>query len=83
MTSVERKTMFESVKGILENYTEYEVREDSSLMGDLALSSFDMAAIVAEFEDRFSISVNDRDIINFVTVKDIINYLEEKTSSSN
>ena len=75
--------MFESVKGILENYTEYEVREDSSLMGDLALSSFDMAAIVAEFEDRFSISVNDRDIINFVTVKDIINYLEEKTSSSN
>ncbi len=75
--------MFESVKGILENYTEYEVREDSSLMGDLALSSFDMAAIVAEFEDKFSISVHDRDIINFVTVKDIINYLEEKTSSSN
>ena len=74
--------MFESVKGILENYTESEVREDSSLMGDLALSSFDMAAIVAEFEDTFSISVEDRDIINFVTVKDIINYLEEKTGSS-
>ena len=70
--------MFEKVKDILGKYTEYEVRENSSLMGDLGLSSFDMATIVAEFEGRFSISVDDRDIMNFVTVKDILDYLEEK-----
>lgn len=71
--------MFESVKDILGKYTEFEVRENSSLMGDLGLSSFDLVSIVAEFEERFSISVEDRDLMNFVTVKDIIEYLEEKT----
>jgi acyl carrier protein len=70
--------MFESVRGILEKYTESEVREDSSLAGDLGLTSFDLAVIVSEFEEKFSISVDDRDIMNFITVKDIIDYLEEK-----
>ena len=79
VTSVKGKAVFESVKDILEHYTEYEVREDSSLMGDLRLSSFDLAAIVAEFEDRFSITVDDRDIVNLVTVQDVIDYLEKKT----
>ena len=55
--------MFESVKGILEKYTESEVREDSSLMGDLGLTSFDLAVIVSEFEEKFSISVEDRDVV--------------------
>lgn len=79
MTSVERMTMFERVKEILEKYTEYEVRENSSLTGDLDLSSFDLVTIVAEFEDKFSITVDDRDMMNFITVKDIIDYLNEKT----
>ena len=71
--------MFKRVKDILEKYTEYEVQENSSLAGDLGLSSFDLATIVAEFEDTFSISVDDRDMMNFITVKDIIDYLDEKT----
>ena len=71
--------MFERVKEILEKYTEFEVRENSSLTGDLVLSSFDLVTIVAEFEDKFSITVDDRDMMNFITVKDIIDYLNEKT----
>ena len=70
--------MFESVKGILEKYTEGEVREDSSLMGDLGLTSFDLAVIVSEFEEKFSISVEDRDVVGLVTVKDVVDYLEKK-----
>ncbi|WP_248921503.1 acyl carrier protein [Olsenella intestinalis] len=70
--------MFESVKGILEKYTESEVREDSSLMGDLGLTSFDLAVIVSEFEEKFSISVEDRDVVGLVTVKDVVEYLEKK-----
>jgi acyl carrier protein len=70
--------MFESVKGILEKYTESEVREDSSLMGDLGLTSFDLAVIVSEFEEKFSISVEDRDVVGLVTVKDVVDYLEKK-----
>ena len=71
--------MFERVKEILEKYTEFEVRENSSLTGDLGLSSFDLVTIVTEFEDKFSITVDDRDMMNFITVKDIIDYLNEKT----
>ena len=70
--------MFESVKGILEKYTESEVREDSSLAGDLGLTSFDLAVIVSEFEEKFSISVEDRDVAGLVTVKDVVDYLEKK-----
>jgi acyl carrier protein len=70
--------MFESVKGILEKYTESEVREDSSLMGDLGLTSFDLAVIVSEFEEKFSISVEDRDVVGLVTVKDVVDYLEKR-----
>lgn len=70
--------MFESVRGILEKYTESEVREDSSLMGDLGLTSFDLAVIVSEFEEKFSISVEDRDVVGLVTVRDVVDYLEKK-----
>ncbi len=70
--------MFESVRGILEKYTESEVREDSSLMGDLGLTSFDLAVIVSEFEEKFSISVEDRDVVGLVTVRDVVEYLEKK-----
>ena len=70
--------MFESVRGILEKYTESEVREDSSLMGDLGLTSFDLAVIVSEFEEKFSISIEDRDVVSLVTVKDVVDYLEKK-----
>ena len=70
--------MFESVKGILEKYTESEVREDSSLAGDLGLTSFDLAVIVSEFEEKFSISVEDRDVVGLVTVRDVVDYLEKK-----
>ena len=63
---------------ILENYTESEIKEDSSLVGDLALSSLDIVAIVSDFEDEFNIKIEDKDIFNFLNVDDILKYLEEK-----
>ena len=70
--------MFDKVKKILENYTESEIKEDSSLVGDLGLSSLDIVAIVSDFEDEFNIKIEDKDIYNFLTVDDILKYLEEK-----
>ena len=70
--------MFDKVKKILENYTEIEIKEDSSLVGDLALSSLDIVAIVSDFEDEFNIKIEDKDIFNFLNVDDILKYLEEK-----
>ena len=70
--------MFDRVKKILENYTESEIKEDSSLVGDLALSSLDIVSIVSDFEDEFNIKIEDKDIFNFLNVDDILKYLEEK-----
>ena len=70
--------MFDKVKKILENYTESEIKEDSSLVGDLALSSLDIVSIVSDFEDEFNIKIEDKDIFNFLNVDDILKYLEEK-----
>jgi acyl carrier protein len=70
--------MFDKVKKILENYTESEIKEDSSLVGDLGLSSIDIVSIVADFEDEFNIKIEDKDIFNFLNVDDILKYFEEK-----
>ena len=70
--------MFKKKKKILENYTESEIKEDSSLVGDLGLSSLDIVSIVADFEDEFNIKIEDKDIFNFLIVDDILKYLEEK-----
>ncbi len=72
--------MFEQVKSIISSYTEQkDITPESSLTSDLGLSSFDLVTIVAAFEDTFDIEVPDRAITRFVTVQDIMDYLEENT----
>lgn len=70
--------MMEAVKRILEQYTEVngnEITENSNLQKDLGLNSFDLMNIVVEFEDTFDIEIAEEDIGEFITVKDILNYL--------
>ena len=69
--------MLEKVKEIILKYTEAEdLTPDTVLGAELGLSSFDVVSIVAEFEEAFDIEVEDRDITGFVTVGDILAYLE-------
>ena len=71
--------MRERVMNLIGKYTEAEnITPESALIADLGLSSFDLVGIVADFEDEFDIEVQDRDIMSFVTVQDILNYLEKK-----
>lgn len=71
--------MFETVKEILSRYTpERPIQEDTLLEAELGLSSFDVVSVVTDFEDQFHIEIPDRDLGRFITVKDIVNYLEER-----
>lgn len=73
--------MMEQVKQILAEYTTVsEITLDSILTADLGLSSFDLAAIVTEFEEIFDIEISDRDIGRFISVGDILDYLKEYVS---
>lgn len=72
--------MFDKVKNILLNNTSItEITEDSMLEADLGLTSFDVLSIVTDFEDMFEIEISDRDIGKFISVKDILEYLEAHT----
>jgi len=55
-----------------------EITPESVLLSDLKLDSFDVAQLVSEIESEFNIKVNDRDINNFKTVQNILDYIEEK-----
>ena len=71
--------MFEKVKTILRQYTDVEtIEETSMLQADLGLNSLDVVELVVEFEDTFHIEIADRDLTKFVSVKDIVEYLETK-----
>ena len=72
--------MLEKVKIILSKHTEQEITEDAQLRADLGLSSFDLVAIVSEFEDTFDLEISDRELSRFITVRDILDYLESHAS---
>jgi len=58
--------------------SDLQVKPESVLLSDLKLDSFDVAQLVSEIEAEFNIKVNDRDINNFKTVQDILDYIELK-----
>ncbi len=67
--------MFEQIQEILSKYTEETITPESAFAADLGLSSFDLVSIVADFEDAFEIEISDREIQKFVTVNDVVDYL--------
>lgn len=68
--------MLEKIIEILSQYTEEEITEQSVLVNDLGLTSFDLVSLVTEFEDEFDIEIADRDIRTLISVADIIEYIK-------
>lgn len=72
--------MFEQIKDILVNELDVnpdDVALDSRLSGDLGINSLELADLVLLCEDRFGVAISDDDIRSFVTIKDVVTYLEE------
>ncbi len=53
-----------------------EITPEAELSGDLGINSIELADLVMICEDRFGIEINDDDIRKFVTVGDVVTYLE-------
>ena len=49
---------------------------DAELSGDLGINSIELADLVMLCEEKFDIEIDDEDIHKFVTVGDVVNYLE-------
>lgn len=72
--------MTDRVIAMLSEYTEMEQRDisrDTSLVGDLGLSSLDIMNLAVLFEEKFDIEIPDRKVSEFVTVGDVADYLRE------
>ena len=71
--------MYERVKDLLVTklqLQESEIKPEAELVNDLGINSLELADLVTECEDEFGIEIDDDSIRSFVTVQDVVKYLE-------
>lgn len=72
--------MLERLKEILIEATgnaDIEVTEASVLTKDLGINSYDLVELVCNVEDEFDVEIPDKVLRRFVTVGDLISYIQE------
>ena len=55
---------------------EADITLDAKLATDLGVNSIELADLIMLCEDKFDIVIKDEDIHNFITIGDVVNYLE-------
>lgn len=71
--------MFENLKKFLVeelHVKEEDVTMDAELSGDLGINSLELADLVFLCEEKFNVVIEDEDLRNFITVGDVVKYLE-------
>ena len=73
--------MFEKVKNLLMD--ELRVEEDkitleAELANDLGVNSLELADLILLCEEKFNLTIDDEDLHKFITVGDVVAYLEDK-----
>ena len=71
--------MLETLKKLLAEELQLDpetVTMDAELASDLGLNSIELANLVMLCEEKFDITIDDDDIHTFVTVGDVVEYLE-------
>lgn len=77
--------MFEQLKETLVselNVNADDITMEAELTGDLGLNSLELADLVYNCEEKFNIVIEDDALGNFVTVGDVVKYLEEKKNNN-
>ena len=75
------ESVLESVKKIIAETLEIDVKdikEESNLIADLGMESLDLVDLVVAFEDKYKVTIDDKDVKKLQTVKDIVTYIEAK-----
>ena len=76
--------MFETLKNVLVEELQLdpdEITLDAELTNDLGINSIELADLIMLCEDRFEIEIEDDDIHKFITVNDVVTYLEKKANN--
>ncbi len=73
--------MLEKIIAILSEYTDIEpekITEETSFKNDLALDSLQLINLAGDIEEKFNVTVSDRDAMNLRTVGDVIRFVERQ-----
>ena len=73
--------MFETLKDLLVTELQIDpaiITVDAELSSDLGINSIELANLVMICEDKFDLTIEDDDIHGFVTVGDVVAYLENR-----
>lgn len=71
--------MLEKVKELLVEELQVnpnDVTMDAELSKDLGINSIELAELIMHCEEKFGITIDEDDSNNFLTVGDVVNYLE-------
>lgn len=72
--------MFEKLKEIMVNELQIDadsITLDSTLSTDLGVNSLELAELVLAVEDQLGVEINEDDLHTFITVGDVVEYLEK------
>jgi len=75
--------VFEKIKEILITnlqVNEADITPEAELVNDLGINSLELADLILVCEDEFGIEVDDKAIGTFISVGDVVKYLEDKVS---
>ncbi len=57
-----------------------DITMEAELAGDLGINSLELADLVYLCEEKFSVVIDDEDLHNFITVGDVVRYLESQVN---
>ena len=72
--------MLDKIKEILVDelqLDEADITLDAELSSDLGINSIELADLVMLCEEKFDISIDDDDLNKFITIGDVVAYLED------
>ena len=73
--------MFETLKKLLVDELQIDpkaITADAELSSDLGINSIELANLVMICEDKFDLTIDDEDLHRFLTVGDIVEFLESR-----
>ncbi len=72
--------MFEKLKSLLVeelNVDESAITMEAELANDLGINSLELADLILLCEEKFNLVIDDEDLHTFITVGDVVKYLNE------
>jgi acyl carrier protein len=73
--------MFEKIKNLLVEELRVnpdDITPEAELANDLGINSLELADLILLCEEKFGITIDDDDLHTFITIGDVVAYLEKK-----